>query len=221
MADLSTFFVVLLIVSGVVLGGVISGYAFFRLGRRERDIGEERVQARRKRGEDALAQKLTGPVKSRGTVLIFTNQIRQKIGIMFGNPETTSGGMAFKFYASVRLDIRRMQSIKEGPAVVGNRAEVTVRKNKVAPPFRTAEFDIMYNQGINAAGDILDLADQYDLVERRGSYYHLEGELLGQGRMAAISSLANQPEQLAHLRGLIRIKAGLASEDSATIEEAA
>ncbi len=186
----------------------------------EGEMGDAHVGLQARLMSQAL-RKITGPVKSSGTVLIFTNQIRQKVGIMFGNPETTSGGMALKFYASVRLDIRRMQSIKEGTAVVGNRAKVTVRKNKVAPPFRTAEFDIMYNQGINAAGDILDLADQYDLVERRGSYYRLEGELLGQGRMAAISSLANQPEQLAHLRGLIRIKAGLASEDSATIEEAA
>ncbi len=184
----------------------------------EGEMGDAHVGLQARLMSQAL-RKITGPVKTSGTTLIFTNQIRQKVGVMFGNPETTSGGMALKFYASVRLDIRRMQGIKEGTTVVGNRAKVTVRKNKVAPPFRTAEFDIMYNQGINAAGDILDLADQYDLVERRGSYYRLEGELLGQGRMAAMTSLSNQPEQLAHLRDLIRMKAGLAHEDPVASEE--
>ncbi len=184
----------------------------------EGEMGDAHVGLQARLMSQAL-RKITGPVKTSGTTLIFTNQIRQKVGIMFGNPETTSGGMALKFYASVRLDVRRMQGIKEGNAVVGNRAKVTVRKNKVAPPFRTAEFDIMYNQGINSAGDILDLADQYDLVERRGSYYRLDGELLGQGRMAAVTNLSSQPEQLAHLRDLIRMRAGLASEESAEIED--
>ena len=102
--------------------------------------------------------------------MIFTNQLRQKIGVMFGNPETTSGGLALKFYASVRMDIRRIQSIKQGTDVIGNRTRVTIRKNKVAPPFKVAEFDIMYNEGISTMGDLIDLGVSMDIIEKRGSF---------------------------------------------------
>ncbi|MGD2163475.1 MAG: recombinase RecA, partial [Anaerolineales bacterium] len=127
-------------------------------------------------------RKLSGAIKQTNTAVIFTNQLRMKIGVMFGNPETTTGGRALKFYASVRLDMRRIESIKVGQEIVGNRVRVRVVKNKVAPPFKVAEFDITYNQGISKVGDILDLGVDLDLIEKRGSYYYYDEELLGQGR---------------------------------------
>ncbi|HDQ73701.1 MAG TPA: recombinase RecA [Chloroflexi bacterium] len=127
-------------------------------------------------------RKLSGAVKQSNTALIFTNQLREKIGVMFGSPETTSGGRALKFYASVRLDIRRITSIKEKGEVIGNRTRVRVKKNKVAPPFRVAEFDIMYDEGISWVGDLLDMAVELDVVNKRGSYYYYEEENLAQGR---------------------------------------
>lgn len=186
----------------------------------EGEMGDAHVGLQARLMSQAL-RKITGPVTSSGTTLIFTNQIRQKVGIMFGNPETTSGGMALKFYASVRLEIRRLQALKDGATVVGNHARVTVRKNKVAAPFRQAEFDIMYNHGISMVGDILNLAEAYGLVERRGSYYRYDGELIGQGRAAAIANLAEQPERMAQLRDLIRTKAGLAAEETPEVEDTA
>jgi recombination protein RecA len=116
-------------------------------------------------------RKLSGAIKQSNVAVVFTNQLRQKIGVMFGNPETTSGGMALKFYASVRLDIRRIQAIKQSGEVIGNRTRVRVTKNKVAPPFRVAEFDIMYNEGISRSGDVLDFAVDMDVIEKRGSFY--------------------------------------------------
>jgi recombination protein RecA len=127
-------------------------------------------------------RKLSGAIKQSNTALVFTNQLREKIGIMFGNPETTSGGRALKFYASVRLDIRRIASIKEKGEVIGNRTRVRVTKNKVAPPFRVAEFDIMYNEGISWSGDLLDMAVEMGVMDKRGSYYYYEDENLAQGR---------------------------------------
>jgi recombination protein RecA len=147
----------------------------------EGDMGDSPMGMQARLMSQAL-RKLSGAIKQTNTAVIFTNQLRQKIGVMFGNPETTTGGMALKFYASVRLDVRRIQSIKLGSEIIGNRTRVRVVKNKVAPPFRTAEFDIMYNEGISKSGDLLDLATEMEIVSKRGSFYNY-GELrLGQGR---------------------------------------
>ena len=132
----------------------------------EGDMGDSHMGLQARLMSQAL-RKLAGAIKQSNTSLIFTNQLRQKIGIMFGNPETTTGGMALKFYASVRMDVRRIQSIKHQGAVIGNRTRVTVKKNKVAPPFRQAEFDIMYNEGISRSGDVLDLGVEHDIVTKR------------------------------------------------------
>ena len=145
--------------------------------------------------------------------VVFTNQLRQKIGVMFGSPETTTGGMALKFYASVRLDVRRVQSIKVGAEIVGNRVRVRVVKNKVAAPFRTAEFDIMYNEGISKAGDILDLATSLEVVEKRGSFYSYKDSRLGQGREASKNFLNQNPELMKEIENTIR---SLGSVDNIT-----
>ncbi|MGD8552398.1 MAG: recombinase RecA [Anaerolineales bacterium] len=157
-------------------------------------------------------RKLSGAIKQTNTAVIFTNQLRMKIGVMFGNPETTTGGRALKFYASVRLDIRRIESIKVGQEIVGNRVRVRVVKNKVAPPFKVAEFDITYNQGISKVGDILDLGVDLDLIEKRGSYYYYDEELLGQGRENAKTFLVENPEVSIELEMLIRESSGLHQE---------
>lgn len=154
-------------------------------------------------------RKLSGAIKQTNTVMIFTNQLRQKIGVMWGNPETTTGGMALKFYATVRLDIRRIQSLKVSSETVGNRVRVSVKKNKVAPPFRTAEFDIMFNEGISRAGEVLDLGVMYDAIEKRGSFYSYEGARLGQGRENVKNHLTANPELLGAIENQIRAMAGL------------
>jgi recombination protein RecA len=149
-------------------------------------------------------RKLSGAVKQSNTALVFTNQLREKIGVMFGNPETTSGGRALKFYSSVRLDIRRIAAIKEKGEVIGNRTRVRVKKNKVAPPFRVAEFDIMYDEGISMVGDLLDIAVEMDVVEKRGSYYYRDGESMAQGRENAKQYLRDNPKAAAELETIIR-----------------
>jgi len=149
-------------------------------------------------------RKLSGAVKQSNTALIFTNQLREKIGVMFGNPETTSGGRALKFYASVRLDIRRIKSIKDRGEVIGNRTRVRVKKNKVAPPFRVAEFDIMYDEGISKAGDLLDMAVELDVVEKRGSYYYRDGESLAQGRENAKQFLREHSDVADQVEAAVR-----------------
>jgi recombination protein RecA len=155
-------------------------------------------------------RKLSGVIKQTNTMVIFTNQLRHKIGVMFGNPETTSGGNALKFYASVRLDIRRIQSIKSGGETLGNRTRVKVKKNKVAPPFQQCEFDIMYNEGISRTGDLLDLGVEYGIIEKRGSYYrYSEDLLLGQGRENSKEFLRENPELLFEIENLVREAAGL------------
>ncbi|MDX1689242.1 MAG: DNA recombination/repair protein RecA, partial [Candidatus Promineifilaceae bacterium] len=154
-------------------------------------------------------RKLSGVIKQTNTVMIFTNQLRMKIGVMFGNPETTSGGRALKFYASVRMDIRRIQSIKDSGDTVGNRTRVRIKKNKVAPPFAEAEFDIMYNEGISRLGDLLDLGVDYEILEKRGAYYRLGDDVLGQGRENAKAYLRENPEIADEIETKVREAAGL------------
>jgi recombination protein RecA len=149
-------------------------------------------------------RRLSGVIKQTNTAVIFTNQLRQKIGIMFGNPETTTGGMALKFYASVRLDVRRIQAIKTGGEVTGSRTRVRVTKNKVAPPFREAEFDIMYNEGISQVGDVLDVAIAMNIVEKRGTFIMYEGTRIGQGRENAKAYLKEHPEVADKIESAVR-----------------
>ena len=174
----------------------------------EGEMGDSHVGLQARLMSQAL-RKLTGAIKSTNTCMIFTNQLRQKIGVMFGNPETTTGGMALKFYASVRLDVRRIESIKQGDQVVGNRTRVTVKKNKVAAPFRTAEFDIMYNEGISTTGDLLDLGVEYDILSKRGAYYRFNEEIIGQGRETSKEFLRQNGELAAEIDRLVRAKAGV------------
>jgi recombination protein RecA len=154
-------------------------------------------------------RKLTGVVSKSKTCLIFINQLREKIGVMFGNPETTTGGRALKFYASVRVDIRRIASIKDGDAVVGGRTRVKIVKNKVAPPFREAEFDIMYGEGISREGDLLDLAVDKRIVEKSGTWFAYGGERLGQGRENAKTFLRENPETFRAIEERVRKELGL------------
>jgi len=155
-------------------------------------------------------RKLTGIVAKSNTCLIFINQIREKIGVMFGNPETTTGGRALKFYSSVRLDIRRIAAIKEGENVTGNRTKVKVVKNKLAPPFREAEFDIMYGEGISVTGDLLDTAVAQNIVDKSGSWYSYNGERIGQGRENAKQFLKDHPDVMAQIEAQVRAALGLA-----------
>jgi recombination protein RecA len=154
-------------------------------------------------------RKLTGTVSKSQSTVIFINQIRMKIGVMFGNPETTSGGNALKFYASMRLDVRRIAAIKDADQVVGNRTRVKVVKNKVAPPFRQAEFDILYNQGISVEGDLLDLGTDAGIVEKSGSWYSYEGERIGQGRENARRFLRENPDVHERLADAVYAEKGL------------
>ena len=174
----------------------------------EGEMGDSHVGLQARLMSQAL-RKLVGAVKTTDTSMIFTNQLRQKIGIMFGNPETTSGGLALKFYASVRLDVRRIQSIKQGSDVIGNRTRVTVRKNKVAAPFKVAEFDIMYNEGVSTQGDLLDLGVEFDIIEKRGAFYRYSDDLIGQGREAAKKHLRENPEKASQIDSIIRERTGL------------
>jgi len=178
----------------------------------EGEMGDAHVGLQARLMSQAL-RKLSGAIKQTNTVVIFTNQLRSKIGVMFGSPETTSGGNALKFYASVRLDIRRIQAIKAGADVVGNRTRVKVKKNKVAPPFTECEFDIMYNEGISTTGDVLDLAVEYELVDKRGAYFRYGETLLGQGRENAKTYLAENPAIVDELEYLIRREAHLPTHE--------
>jgi recombination protein RecA len=159
----------------------------------EGDMGDSPMGMQARLMSQAL-RKLSGAIKQTNTAVIFTNQLRQKIGVMFGNPETTTGGMALKFYASVRLDVRRIQQIKLGQEIIGNRTRVRVVKNKVAPPFRTAEFDIMYNEGISKMGDLLDLAASLEIISKRGSFFSYGDVRLGQGRENTKEFLNQNPD---------------------------
>lgn len=172
----------------------------------EGDMGDSLPGLQARLMSQAL-RKLTGVINRSKTTVIFINQIRMKIGVMFGNPETTTGGNALKFYASVRMDIRRIAQIKAGDEVVGNRTRVKVVKNKIAPPFREAEFDIMYNQGISKAGDVLDLAVARDIVEKSGAWFSYNGEKISQGREAAKKYLEENPKVLDEIAAKVRTAA--------------
>ncbi len=159
----------------------------------EGDMGDSKMGLQARLMSQAL-RKLTGTINKSGCTCVFINQLREKIGVMFGNPETTTGGNALKFYASVRLDIRRIGQIKDKDQIIGNRTRVKVVKNKIAPPFRTVEFDIMYGEGISRVGEILDLGVAYDIVQKSGSWYSFNGDKLGQGRDAVKQLFMDNPE---------------------------
>ena len=169
----------------------------------EGDMGDPTMGMQARLMSQAL-RKLSGAIKQTNTAVVFTNQLRMKIGVMFGNPETTTGGMALKFYASVRIDVRRTESIKVGQEVVGNRVRARVVKNKVAPPFKVAEFDIMYNEGISRVGGILDLGVETGLIDKRGSFYSYKEDRLGQGREKVKQYLIENPETAQELEQNIR-----------------
>jgi recombination protein RecA len=177
----------------------------------EGEMGEAQVGLQARLMSQAL-RKLTGVVSKSKTCLIFINQLREKIGVMFGNPETTTGGRALKFYASVRLDIRRIGSIKDGDVVIGGRTRVKVVKNKVAPPFREAEFDVVYGQGISREGDLLDLAADRRIVEKTGTWFSFAGERLGQGRENVKQFLKENPEVFRAIEDRVRRELGLVQE---------
>lgn len=167
------------------------------------DMGDSHMGLQARLMSQAL-RKLTGIINKSKATVIFINQIRMKIGVMFGNPETTTGGNALKFYASVRMDIRRTGQIKVGDDIIGNRTKVKIVKNKIAPPFRLAEFDIMYNEGISKTGDILDLAAQYGVIEKSGAFYKYGGETIGQGRDKTKTFLKDNPEIMSEIDNKVR-----------------
>jgi len=179
----------------------------------EGDMGDAHMGLQARLMSQAL-RKLSGAIKQSNTAMIFTNQLRMKIGVMFGNPETTSGGRALKFYASVRLDVRRIQSIKDRGEVIGNRTRVRVTKNKVAPPFRKAEFDIMYNEGISRVGDVLDIGVELGVIDKRGSYYYYQEDNLAQGRENVKDFLRENPEIAGEIEQRIREAIGLPASQS-------
>jgi recombination protein RecA len=184
----------------------------------EGEMGDHHVGLQARLMSQAL-RKLTGSVSKSNTTIIFINQIRIKIGVMFGNPETTTGGNALKFYSSVRLEIRRIGAIKDRDEVVGNQTRVKVVKNKLAPPFKMVEFDIMYGEGISRMGEILDLAVTGGIVEKSGSWFSYNSERIGQGRENAKAYLAENPETTAQIEAMIRQNAGLISDDMMTGHE--
>src|SRR5215218_7639963 len=177
----------------------------------EGEMGEAQMGLQARLMSQAL-RKLTGAVSKSNTCLIFINQLREKIGVMFGNPETTTGGRALKFYSSVRVDIRRIASIKDGDQVVGGRTRVKIVKNKLAPPFREAEFDIMYGEGISKEGDLLDLAVEKRIVEKSGAWFAYGGERLGQGRENAKQFLKENPDMRRAIEERVRRELGLVRE---------
>ena len=185
----------------------------------EGEMGDAHMGLQARLMSQAL-RKLTGTISKSRTAIIFINQIRQKIGVMFGNPETTTGGNALKFYATVRLDIRRIAQIKKDDSVIGGRTRVKVVKNKLAPPFREAEFDILYGEGISREGDILDLGVEQDVVEKSGAWYSVGGERIGQGRENARLFLKEHPEMAGDLAKKILAKRGIVTAGEAATEGA-
>src|ERR687889_154074 len=187
------------------IGGLPRG----RVTEIEGEMGDSHVGLQARLMSQAL-RKLTANLNKTQTIAIFINQLREKIGVMFGSPETTPGGRALKFYSSVRLDIRRIESLKDGAEVVGNRTRVKVVKNKCAPPFRQAEFDIMYGIGISREGSLIDVGVEQSIIRKSGAWYTYEGEQLGQGREKAKEFLTDNPEVMVEISDRVRREAGLA-----------
>lgn len=195
-----------LILSGALDVVVIDSVAaLVPKGELEGEMGDSKMGLQARLMSQAL-RKLTATINKTNTVCIFINQLREKIGVMFGNPETTTGGNALKFYASVRLDIRRLAQIKDGDEVIGNHIKVKVVKNKVAPPFRQAEFDIVYGEGISKAGEIIDMGVELGVVQKSGSWFSYNGDKLGQGRESVKTLLIDNPAMAEELEGKIRLK---------------
>ena len=182
------------------------------------EMGDSHVGLHARLMSQAL-RKLTGIISKSNCVVIFINQLREKVGVMFGNPETTTGGRALKFYASVRMDVRRIETLKQGGEVIGNRTRVKVVKNKVAPPFKEAEFDIMFGKGISKEGDILDLAVLHDIINKAGAWYSYNGEKIGQGRENTKLYLANNPEVMEEIEQQVRNKCGIGVDAEQTESE--
>jgi len=185
----------------------------------EGEMGDSHMGLQARLMSQAL-RKLTGAVSKSNTLIVFINQIREKIGVMFGNPETTTGGRALKFYTSVRLDIRRIASIKVGQDVIGNRTRVKVVKNKVAPPFRMAEFDIMYSKGISKEGDLLDLAVERNLIQKSGTWFSYGSERLGQGRENVKQLFKDNPDMMAEIEKKVKIEMGMIEGNSVASKKA-
>ena len=178
------------------------------------DMGDSHVGLQARLMSQAL-RKLTAIISKSNCIVIFINQLREKVGVMFGNPETTTGGRALKFYSSVRLDVRRIESLKQGGEVIGNRVRVKVVKNKIAPPFKEAEFDIMFDKGISTDGDILDLAVKENIVEKSGAWYAYNGAKIGQGRENAKNYLHDNPQVRDEVEHKVRVRYGLLPDDAA------
>ena len=172
------------------------------------EMGDSHVGLQARLMSQAL-RKLTGVISKSNCIVIFINQLREKVGVMFGNPETTTGGRALKFYSSIRLDVRRVESLKQSGEVIGNHTRIKVVKNKIAPPFKEAEFDIMFGKGISREGDVLDLAAKLDIIVKSGAWYAYKGEKIGQGRENAKLYLAQHPEVMAEVENLVREHFGL------------
>ena len=196
---------------GLILSGALdvvvidSVAALVPKGELEGEMGDSKMGMQARLMSQAL-RKLTATISKTNTICIFINQLREKIGVMFGNPETTTGGNALKFYASIRLDIRRMAQIKDGDEAVGNRVKVKVVKNKVAPPFRSAEFDIVFGEGISKTGEILDMGVELGIVNKSGSWFSYNADKLGQGRDSVKQLLQDNPELANDIEGKIRAK---------------
>jgi recombination protein RecA len=184
------------------------------------NVGDAHVGLQARLMSQAM-RKFTGVLNRSHCILVFINQIRMKIGVMFGNPETTTGGNALKFYSSLRLDIRRISQIKDGQEVIGNRTKVKVVKNKVAPPFKSCEFDIIYGEGISRAGDILDLAVEQEIVDKSGAWYSYLDERIGQGRENAKQFLIDHPEMIREIENKVRLGYGLAIDENAAEDKLA
>ena len=195
-----------LILSGAIDVVVIDSVAaLVPKGELEGEMGDSKMGLQARLMSQAL-RKLTATISKTNTICIFINQLREKIGVMFGNPETTTGGNALKFYASVRMDIRRMSQIKDGDEAIGNRVKVKIVKNKVAPPFRAAEFDIIFGEGISKAGEIIDMGADLGIIQKSGSWYSYNSDKLGQGRDSVKQILLDNPELSAEIEGKIRAK---------------